>query len=109
MRGSILREVYFLDSSIIEGNRIIKLTMNTNSSPKFGGGIVIYGNAGTLSIINNFIAPIYENLGTNNNNNIYGIVFGSATWVGTAHIYHNTIVIPQSSATPSPCLHWMGS
>ncbi|MHC1737089.1 MAG: T9SS type A sorting domain-containing protein [Ignavibacteriaceae bacterium] len=95
------------DTSIIENNRIIKLTSNPTATARFSGGIVVYGNEGVLNIHNNFIAANFTNITATTNEKVYGIVFGSAGWVGTANIAYNTIEINSTNQTGRhACIGW---
>ncbi len=86
------------DTCLIANNRILGVPANTSTS-KFSGGVVIYGNEGVVQIQNNFIATNFTNAGTNTANRVYGIVFGSATWIGTAEVINNTIVVNSTNQT----------
>lgn len=86
------------DTCLIANNYITAVRGNTSAS-KFAGGIVIYGNEGVVQIQNNFIATNFTNTGSNTANRVYGIVFGSTGWVGTANIINNTIVVNSTNQT----------
>ncbi|MFA4839823.1 MAG: YCF48-related protein [Candidatus Neomarinimicrobiota bacterium] len=86
------------DTSVIFNNRITAIGVNTTAS-KFAAGIAVYGNEGVFDIFNNFIATNTINTGAATTCRVYGIVFGSATWSGTANIYHNTIDIAPTNQT----------
>jgi len=95
------------DTSVIENNRIIKLTSNPTTTARFSGGIVVYGNEGVLNIHNNFIAANFTNLAATTNEKVYGIVFGSTGWIGTANITYNTIEINSTNQTGRhACIGW---
>jgi hypothetical protein len=90
------------DTTVIAYNRIKKVDVNvTGSTATWAAGIAIYGNEGVANIYNNFITPntVNTNAAPTTTFAVYGIVFNSATWIGKANIYHNSIVVNNSLST----------
>jgi len=90
------------DTTIISGNKIKKVDVNvTGTTTTFAAGIAVYGNEGVALIYNNFITPntVNTNAAPTATFAVYGIVFNSATWIGKANIYHNTVSINNSLST----------
>lgn len=95
------------DTTIIENNKIIKLSSNPTSTVRFAGGIVIYGNEGVFNIQNNFISSNYTNASATLTEKVYGIIFGSVGWSGTANIAFNTIDLSATNQTGrTACIGW---
>ncbi|GAB1348092.1 hypothetical protein MASR1M107_03030 [Ignavibacteriales bacterium] len=86
------------DTTVIAGNKFTKIDVNTTTN-KFAGAIVVYGNTGVINVVNNFIAPNFNNLGTATANKYFGVAFGSATWNGIINIAHNTFRIDAPATT----------
>jgi hypothetical protein len=86
------------DTTLIAGNKFTKIDVNTTTN-KFAGAVVVYGNTGVINVINNFIAPNFNNLGTAAANKYFGVVFGSATWNGVINIAHNSFRIDAPTTT----------
>ncbi|MBK6682362.1 MAG: hypothetical protein IPG53_21370 [Ignavibacteriales bacterium] len=57
------------------------------------------GNTGVINVSNNFIAPNFANLGAATNKQIFGVVFGSATWNGIINIANNSFRIDAPTTT----------
>ncbi len=89
------------DTTVIAGNKITKVDVNVTTTTTFAAGIAIYGNEGVANIYNNFIATNTVNTNPTPTTTfaVYGIAFNSATWIGKANIYHNTIVVNNSAST----------
>ncbi len=90
------------DTTVIANNKIKKVDVNvTGTTTTFAAGIAVYGNEGVANIYNNFITPntVNTNAAPTATFAVYGIVFNSATWIGKANIYHNSIVVNNSLST----------
>lgn len=90
------------DTTIIANNKIKKVDVNvTGTTATWAAGIAVYGNEGVANIYNNFIAPntVNTNAAPTATFAVYGIAFNSATWIGKANIYHNSIVVNNSLST----------
>lgn len=79
--------------------RVSKLNVS-GATTRFVAPIVIYGNDGVLNIYNNYLdVANIKNAGTNNGNSVFGVVFNSTGWLGTANIFNNTIYVDSSNQT----------
>ena len=89
------------DTTWIVGNKILKLDLNTTASgtTRYASGVIMYGYASTVNIVNNFIATNSKQVGTTNQNKVYGIAFGGFWGGGTCNIFYNTIVVNADTLT----------
>ncbi len=86
------------DYTKIYNNRFNKFQVNT-SSGKPASAIVIYGNSGTLYIMNNFFGPTFTNLGIATDNRYFGVLFNSTDWSGISWFAHNSFRINTPGTT----------
>jgi hypothetical protein len=86
------------DYTKIYNNRFDKFDVNT-SSGKLACAIVVYGNSGTLYIMNNFFSATFTNSGVATDNRYYGVLFNSTEWRGIAWFAHNSFRINTPNTT----------
>jgi hypothetical protein len=90
------------DTTTIYGNKIPRIDVNTTTapsaaSPKFATGVVMYGYAGVVNIVNNFFAMNTTQTGTNTAGQVLAVAFGGYWGGGVCNVINNTFRMTENT------------